>query len=312
MGTSYSAGLAQNPDGIFTADPDDFRENGRLDTAEINFRPRPYDGKPIHPASLWLHANVRLPISFSEVNRIDIKTTSLSIRPMFPGLIPPAADDVYEVEFDRASGSKDGPVPREGGSRLEVRGSKPLVLSNVSPGEYWIRIYHPGAVLEPRKRITVSATWNSYEAGLKPGACLVIPIEWPELREPQKLPPEIARSFVWFSPDLNDSLRTMLVLKRKDGSVVEELGRTKRKDGSYSDDVNRMPLATSGRFPNAAVFPCLPPGEYVVESPGRTIEATGVNPGCVIGKSSVTVTIPKNGPVYVTSEPLKILYSRKD
>lgn len=299
-------------DGISTGDPDRFREEGLPESAYVSFVPRPYDGKLIDPASLWLHGEVKLPISFSEVNKIEIETTRFTIRPTFPGEIPPAEDDVYEVEFDRAGGAEDESVPREGTSRLQVKGWKPLVLSNVSPGEYWIRIYHPGSVLVPRKKVTVSSSRRSYGPRLQHGASLVVPVDWPELGAPEKLPPEMARNFVWFSRDLHESLRSVLVRKRKDGSVVEEFRWPTESDNRNLDDFIRQPVAALDRFPNAAVFPYLPLGEYVVESSERTIEPSGVNPGCVIKKSSVTVVIREGSLNFVTSAPLRIFYNAED
>jgi hypothetical protein len=168
----------------------------------------------------------------------------------------------------------------------------------VSPGEYWLRIYHPGAVLASPKRITVSWWRDSITPVLATGSNLVVPIEWPEVHAPENLPPQLARPFVGFGPDLHVSLRSVIRLKRKDGSVIQEFGK--------------LPEAARGKFPNSVIYPYLPPGEYEVESPELTIEPLGVHPGCEIRRSAVKIVIREDSPIFVTSEPLKIQYSPRN
>ncbi|MEY3897098.1 MAG: hypothetical protein RLZZ214_2619 [Verrucomicrobiota bacterium] len=294
-GTGKGAGLSSSGSGLYSADPDQFREDGAPRIAHVIIQPSGFDGEPVNPASLWLRAEVPLPIDFAGVNEINIKCADFTISPKFPSRIGTVEEEVYEAEFDMVV---DGQPPQGGSRRLLVKGRKALVLSNVSPGEYWLRIFHPGAVLEPAKKVTVSWWRDSTAPVLVTGSNLVVPIEWPEVHAPENLPPQLARSLAWSGPDLRDRLQSVIRLKRKDGSVIEEFGR--------------LPEAARGKFPNSVIYPYLPPGEYEVESPELTIEPAGVHPGCEIRRSAVNIVIREDSPVFVTSEPLKILYTPRN
>lgn len=310
-GGEWSAKLTLGPDGIYTSNPDDFNEKngmGRLTRVEISQYPTGYDSKPIDLASPWLFASASLPLSFTEVNQITMETTCFTIQPMFAGLVPPAANDNYEVEFGSAIGEKDKTVPRGGLACFQVKGSQPLVLPNVSLGDYWIRIDCPGAVAGPFRKITVSSSLGSYSPVLERGSSIVVPVEWKELGDPEHLPFELAVHFPRLNDDLNDFLRSMLVLKRTDGTVIEQFGKLKMADGSLSPTFNQGPAAARGRYRNAAVFFCVPPGEYVVESPDRGMKSENGYPSGVITKSSVNVILRSDSPHFVTTEPLKISY----
>lgn len=311
-GYDFEVDLKLGPDGIYAGDFDRFHERGPLALAEFRSSPRHTESEPLGPGRPWLRGSVRLPLSGSEVNPIEIQTTGFTIRPTVLGEPRPNQEDPYEVEFNAAKGGMDERAPEYGGCRLTVAGTESLVLPHVSPGDYWIRIYHPGAVLAARKRIIVSATQNSYEPHLDRGACLVVPVEWPEMGDPATLPRDIERLIDRFSLDPQSNLPSMLVLKNKDGRVIQEHGSRNPVDDWNSDEYIRPAVAANGRFPQAAVFPYLPPGEYIVESPDWTKEPDGTNPGFAIKRSAINVVIREDSPVFVTSSPLKILYSRKE
>ena len=296
--SSWSTYLLPDGPGSFRVDFDSLMRYGSNLKAEIRQRPILFGEKWAKPTDMWLRAKVPLPIDLFHVNQIEMETYDFSIRPKFPERIGAAEEEVYEVDFDMADGGKDQKPPREGHCRLLVKGRQPLVLSTVSPGDYWLQIRHAGAALMPRQKVTVSWWRRSVEPRLETGSTLVVPVEWPEVKEPEKLPPELAPSFGGFRPDWHDSLHSVIRLKRKDGSVVEDFGK--------------LPIAAKGRFPMSVIFPYLPPGEYEVESPERTIEPAGTNSGCVIRKTSLKVEIRKDSPVFVVTNPLKIDYIRKD
>lgn len=279
----------QKPD-LLSYEADTFSGTGPIKEIYVYQFPTSWSGHKVEPRQPWLRGNVPLPLDFEKINEIDIRTVELTIRPKFPKRTGIATeDDIQEVEFGMVDSHEE---------RFVMKGGESLVLTRVSPGDYTIRAIHPGALLAPAGKFTITEKNRLIEPELLPVSSLVVPVEWPEVKAPDKLPQELALPFVRSNGDLHSSLRSVIRLKRKDGTLVEVEGGA--------------PAAANGRFPDSVIFPHLQPGEYEVESPDRTIEPDGISPGCVIKKSSVTVTIREDSPVFVVSAPLKVLYTQKD
>jgi hypothetical protein len=276
-----ACGFKDFRDGIATCDADKFIENGEVKSAQVYVYP-------------YIWGRIRLPIDYGNVGTVSIEARELTISPVFPDRATAPEDRTYAVELDRfEEGRKtDGSV-----SRRTVKNHEPYVYPNVSPGEYWLRVRHPGAVLEDRQRITIKNDGEVIRPRLRQGSSLVIPIDWPEVSDPGKLPPELGRCFVGFGSDWHGSLHTVVTIK----------GDGVRKDQEYV----ATPEAAEGRFPNSVIFPYLPPGKYTVEVPARTIEPRGIHPGCVIRPSSIEVEILNDSPSFVVTKPLKVLYTEK-
>jgi hypothetical protein len=288
VGRAFRPNL-QKPD-FLSYEADSFTDRGPIKEMFVYKFPSSSGEQGIHPSHPWLKGDVSLPLDFEKVNEIDIRTVEITIRPKFPERPPVSPeDDIYQLGFGM-EGVTEG--------WFVVKGRQPLVLPRVSPGEYTVRIDHAGALMAHKESFTISETNRLIEPELLPVSSLVVPVEWPEVKAPDKLPQELALPFVRSNGDLHSSLRSVIRLKRKDGTLVEVEGGA--------------PAAANGRFPDSVIFPHLQPGEYEVESPDRTIEPDGISPGCVIKKSSVTVTIREDSPVFVVSAPLKVLYTQKD
>jgi hypothetical protein len=277
---------------LMSGDADGFLGKGPIRKASVSRFPVSIGQGEVSPIEPWLRADLSLPVAFGQFNRVDFITTDFTIAPQFPDRPGKNEDLFYEVNFGLSEESGSAAVT------YRVRNKMPLVLPQVSPGIYWVTVRFPGAVPSPRTKVKVSATEKIFKPQLQPGSSLVVPVDWPEANSPEDLPDSLGQSFPWGGKDCHNSLRSVLILNRKDGSVIK--------------DVEPSPPIVRARFPNSAIFPYLPPGEYVIESPDRTIEPRAGRPGCVIRKSSVSVLISKESPVYVVSEPIKILYEKKN
>lgn len=275
----YSSGqLKSFSDGIATCDADKFHEYEKITGAELYFYP-------------YIRGNIPMPIDYQNIGTVDIQARKLTIRPVFPDRTTAPEDRTYAVELDPyIEGHKtDGST-----SRKTVKNHEPYTYPNVSPGEYWLRVLHPGALLEDRQKITVKNDGEVIRPRLKRASSLVVPVIWPEASHPDKLPPELARKFVFGHG-------------RGVRSVIRIIGK------GVSHDQERIPLpeAAKGRFPKSVIFPYLPPGQYEIISPAWDIEPKGIHPGCVIKSSSIEVEITKDSPVFVVTEPLTVLYTEK-
>ena len=243
-----------------------------------------------------LRAEVNLPVVFEGTNQVDFKTTQLTISPEFPPELVASGDLGYTVQM-----ASEYPNRKFGAelTSFERKIGEPLVLPMVSEGIYWLRITHPGAAVGEMEQIGVDKRNSFHNPRLTKGASLVVPVEWPELSNPEKLPPELAAAFVWERTSFHDSLKSVVrIRKSRDGGVMESLPVS--------------PELPQGRYPNSVIFPFLSPGKYTIESPDRIIESSGTSPGCVIKRSSIEIEIRKDSPVFVVTEPLTILYTRKD
>ncbi len=242
------------------------------------------------PRQPWLVGNVRLPLDSGKTHQIDIRTVELSVRPKFSrrSAIAPE-DNIYEAKIGRFRLFQERFIVKDGG---------PLALPRISPGDYTIQIRHPGALPSEEKRFTIDDNNCLIEPELMPASTLVVPLEWPELKSQDTLPYALHLRFIGSRDQLHDLLRSVIQVKRKDGTVVE--------------GEERAPAAANGRFPDSVIFPYLPPGEYEVESPDRVIDPVENFPGCIIQRSSINVVIREDSPVFVVLSPLKVLYTRKD
>ncbi|MCB1133953.1 MAG: hypothetical protein KDN05_22735, partial [Verrucomicrobiae bacterium] len=268
-------------DGIATCDADKFSENGKVKRAQVYMYP-------------YVWGEIGLPVDYEKIGTVNIEARELIVSPVFPDQPIAPEDRIYAVELDRF---EEGHKPDGSTSRRTVKNQGPCVYPNVSPGEYWLRIRHPGAVLEDRRRITIKNDAEVIKPRLRKGSSLVVPVEWPELSDPESLPPELGRNFVGFGGDLHRSLR----------SVVSIKGDGVRNEREYI----ATPEAAEGRFPNSVIFPYLAPGKYTVEMPELNIEPSGIHPGCSIRPSSIEVEIRADSPPFVVSRSLKVLYTAK-
>ncbi len=280
--SGFAGGIKSYEDGIITCDADHFRGNGKIFSASLYSYP-------------YIWGKIELPVRFDETNVVNITVGELRIEPVFPKRDIATADMTYAVELDKF---EEGHKPDGSTSSKTVEKQEPFVLKYLSPGEYWLRIRHPGALLEPRKRITITEDNWKLKPELVWGSSIVVPIDWPERADPESLPPELGRMLLWSGGGSHHTLPSLVEIKGENLA-----GR----EGYLAS-----PEAAIGRFPNSVIFPYLPTGKYTIECPERTIEPTEISPGCVIQKSSIQVEIEKGSPVFVVTEPLKILYTRKD
>ena len=269
-------------DGIATCDADEFSENGKVKLAQVYIYP-------------YVWGRIGLPIDYESIGTINIEARELIISPVFPDRTSAPEDSTYAVELDRY---EEGHMTDGSTSRRTIKNHGLCIYPNVSPGEYWLRVRHPGAVLEDRRRITIRNDEEVIRPRLEKGSSLVVPVEWPELSDPEKLPPELGRSFVGFGSDWHGSLQSVITIK----------GEGVRKGQEYI----ATPEAAEGRFPHSVIFPYLPPGKYTVESPARKIEPSGIHPGCSIRPSSIEVEIREDSPPFAITKTLKILYTKKE
>jgi hypothetical protein len=268
-------------DGIATFDTDEFDRSLKVNRGEVYIYP-----------TLW--GKIDLPFDLEKIGIIRIDKQKLTINPIFPHWPATPEDRTYTVELDRfeEGHSTDGSL-----SSRTIQNQGPSIYLNVSPGEYWLRILHPGVALEDRRRITIKKGDELIRPHLKKGSSLVVPVEWPELSDPEKLPPELGRYFVGLRGNWHESLQSVITIK----------GAGVRGDRKYID----TPEAAKGRFPKSVIFPYLPPGKYIIESPARTIEPRSIHPGCIIQPTSFEVEIREESPEFLVTKPLKILYSEK-
>lgn len=280
----YSASFVSMQDGIFTYDADDFRSNGELIHAQFTVSPFFTVSEPI-----------KLPVDFDGVNTVNLIKRELKISPVFPRMHTAIEDRTYAIKI----------CPLGKGQRLTgdgkwtpVKNHEPHTYWHVSPGDYMLGIRYPGGIWGPDMKITVNKDTRTLRPVIPKASSLVVPVNWPELAAPEKLPPELAIYFVRSRSDMHKSLRAVVGIKAH---------------GAWKERENvPVPESAEGRFPNSVIFPYLPPGKYTIESPDRIIEPTGTNPGCVIKRSSIEVEIKEDSPVYVITEPLEIHYTRKD
>ncbi|MBN8457703.1 MAG: hypothetical protein J0M04_07690 [Verrucomicrobia bacterium] len=274
-----ACGFKEILNGIATCDADRFFENGDVKSAEV------YD----YP---YVWGPITLPIDFESIGTVNIETKSLTIAPVFPDRTTNPEDRTYAVELDRFQEGQttDGSI-----NCRAVKDHEPCIYPNVSPGEYWLRLRHPGAVLENRRRITIGKDDEVVRPHLRQGSSLVVPVDWPEASDPEKLPPELGRIFAGLGHGWHDNLRRIVTIK---GDGVREI-----------KEYIATPEAANGRFPRSVIFPYLPPGKYIVESPERTIDPNGIHPGCSIRPSSIEAEIRDNSPPFVITKPLKIHYT---
>jgi hypothetical protein len=271
----FAGDLEDSRDGIVTCDADCFFESGDVTSAEI------YD----YP---YIRGQIPLPVNFEKIGTVNIVTRKLIISPIFPDLATSPEDRTYAVELDPF---EEGHKP-DGRSHCRiVKNHEPCIYPNVTPGEYWLRVRSAGAELEDRQRLTIGNNDEVIRPRLKKGSSLVVPLEWPEGFDPKTLPPELGS-------DWPESL----------GEIVKIMGVTSRMD----QESIPIPEAAEGRFPNSMIFPYLPPGKYTVEAPARTVEPSGVDPGCVIQPSSISAEVREDSPIFVITAPLKILYRKKE
>lgn len=279
--SGFAGGIKSVGNGIVTCDADHFRGKGKLLSAALYVYP-------------YIWGKIELPVKFEEMNVVNITVGELRIEPVFPERDIDAADMTYAVELDRF---EEGHPPDGSTSTRTVENQEPYVLKYLSPGEYWLRIRHPGAVLEPRRRITITEDNWTLKPELVKGSSIVVPVDWPERAEPESLPPELGRMLLW---------------RGSSHHTLPSLVQIKGENLAGREGYIATPEASIGRFPYSVIFPYLPPGKYTIECPERTIEPTGTSPGCVIKRSSIEVEIKKDSPAFVTTEPLKIFYTRKD
>ena len=275
--------LQRSPEGLFTADPDNFFEQTDIRTIEVyDF---PSTGSPIGPRAPWLRASVKLPVKFDGINEIDIKTLPVTIRPQLPAERV-GSKHVLEIEFDRFD---EGHVS-DGSYRYHLEpGSKEIVLPHISPGDYWLRVRHPGTALSERMRLSVNKTNSLLEPKLELGASVVVPIEWPEGKSPEKLPMDLARTLAW-AGDEHSGLTQLLELCR---------------DGKRFS-CGPVPVSAKGLFPKSAIFANLPPGDYEIIVPARTWKPEDEEPAYSIRQTSIKITVSKDSPEFITAAPLRV------
>ena len=280
--SSLAAGIESMDGAVVTCDADYFRDSGKVLEAALYVYP-------------FRSAAIELPVKYEEMNVVRFTVGELRIAPVFPDREIAPADMTYAVELDAF---EEGHVPNRSYNPAIVKNQQPHILNQVSPGEYWLRIRHPGAVLEPRKRITITKDFLPLKPILRKGSSLVVPINWPERADIASLPIELAQMLVSTGEGQPLNLPSMVQIK---GANLPE-----------HEDYLASPEAAIDRFPGSVIFPYLPPGKYTIECPDRTIEPSGTRPGCVIKQSSIEVEIKQDSPVFVVTEPLTIRYSRKD
>lgn len=167
-------------DDLYSADPDEFRDAGRLKSVFFSCFPISTTGRPVDPGSLWLRADVQLPINFENVNHVEIESVELAISPKFPERIGIPEEEIYVVQLTRVHRENPDATPKRCSEKIVVQGRKPLHLPYVSPGDYWFRIGRPGPVENAWKKITVSKSQCRIEPVLESSPNFADPIELPK------------------------------------------------------------------------------------------------------------------------------------
>lgn len=282
-------------DSLFVCDGDDFRTGDPYRAFFTVYPGFVSEGVTIPKGSQTLRGEIKLPVDFQGINKVDFKTTELTVIPDFSDRKIADENLIYSLNL-----AIDYPN-RVAGAEVKsyiLRHGESLYLPMVSEETYWLTVWHPGAAQQAPVKVKVDRRHNVIRPRLEQGTTLVVPVDWPEMAEPEKLPPELSRAFVWSKPSLQAGLRAVIRIKRiGDPSVVISPG---------------APESIERRFKNSVIFPYLPPGKYTVESPDVTIEPSGTSPGCLIRRSSIEVEIGKDSPVFVVTKPLEIHFTRKD
>lgn len=262
-------------EGLFELHPDELAELSAK-AATIKF-PRNYLATS-SPAEPFLNATLPLPLKPGETRTVDFKSVAATIRPVLPaGRRTPAR--LMEIEFGPAAGESS---PR--GSLYHLKSADELVLPYVSPGEYWLRIRHPGTALMPWTKVQVSPDKKLLAPRLKAGSTLVVPLA------PAK--PEIPASW---PPQLVDGLG----LERGDVEHLVQLWR----DGTQINEWGPTPEGTNDHFPHSAIFGNLPPGDYEVRARRIPTSTPSLE---LIEPRSFKVRIREDSPVYQLTEPFEL------
>ncbi len=240
-------------------------------------------------SSVWLRASVPLPVEPGALHEINIETVQVTIKPVLPKART-GDGNVTEIEFQWVNGDD---APNGSSYRYHADETGKLVLPHVSPGDYWLRVRHPGTELMPMTRVTVDRKRRLLEPKLKPGSTLVVPVAWPGGEMPKELPGDLARMFAW-SGDKRSVYLQWFELRRQ-GEKFKAFGP--------------IPETARGRFPRSAVFANLPPGKYEIHVPAQTWEAEDGDPGYSIRHTFVEATIGEDSPAFIEAPELRIDFS---
>lgn len=289
----FSLNIKLERGGVFSGNPKGFLDGLMICEAD-NF----IEYEPIKSAEIYSHPYVRgrikLPIDFDKINTVKVETWKLTVRPNFRDLAKVPEKPIYAVELDRF---EEGQKPEASLSFKIVENHQPYEYGMVSPGNYWLRVRHPGAVLEDWQIIKIRNKNVVVMPKLRKGSSVVVPVDWPELSDISKLPLPLALAFRGSSGEWHRNLQEVIKIK---GEGVRE-----------TQEYVATPEAAEDRFPKSVIFPYLPPGKYTIESPERIIEPEDIYPGCHIRYSSIEVEILEDSPTFVITEPLKVLYTEK-
>ena len=192
-GRSLGLATSADPDreGVITTDPDHFTPAELVRGAHFYAMPNTLK-KPASPAEPWIRAELPLPPAFGQTTDIRIETVEVTIAPHFPR---PAQDydaSVTEVGF---TWSEVGRQPDENSHVYHLTGRGPLVLEQVQPGEFWLRVRAPGAGLGRWEKIEVTMEKTRFEPKLEIGAGVSVPLKWPEQLQLESLDPDLADFF---------------------------------------------------------------------------------------------------------------------
>ncbi len=278
-------GVEKVEEGLFTVDSDRFFEEKHIRNAKV-YRMPPSGMFPTSASSPWLRASVSLPVKPGAIHEINIETIQMTIKPVLPKART-GDGNVMEIEFDRADGENvsDGSL-----YRYHADETGKLVLPHVSPGDYWLRVRHPGTSLMPMTRVTIDRKRHLLEPKLKPGSTLVVPVAWPGGKMPKELPTNLARIFARGDGE-RSAYRWWFELRRQ-GKKFEAFGP--------------IPESARGRYPRSAVFANLPPGKYEVHVPAQTWEAQDGDPAYSIRHTFVEITIDDDSPTFIEAPALRI------
>lgn len=230
------------------------------------------------PAEPFLETTLALPLQPGELRDIDFPSVAVTIRPKLPASRRTPAR-LMEIEF--------GPVSREStprGCLYHLKGADELILPYVSPGEYWLRVRHPGTALMPWTKVKVGPNEKLLAPRLEAGSTLVVPLGPSKPQIPESWPPELIDS---------------LGLSRGHMENIVHLWRGNELVTEWVP----IPEGSDEHFPNSVIFANLPPGDYEV----RTRRMPTTDPSFqLIEPRTIKVSIRPDSPVYQLTEPLEL------
>ncbi len=181
-------GYSNQQEGVIHVASDDFAPSARVVSATLCASPSFQDDESALPAEPWIHAKIPNPPAFGKTTDLPVETVEVTIRPRYPRPVKNYDGAISEVGFGWA---EKGVQPADTACIYHLTGRGPLVLAQVQPGEYWLRVRAPGAALGQWEKIAITKSKTRFEPRLDIGASGSVPLRWPETLTVEEFDPVI-------------------------------------------------------------------------------------------------------------------------